>query len=117
MIKSLHIFVICSIFSHTFAENKSKDMDNISNAVLIQGATLADIEAMVSRAVDKRMQEFYERVKAKPPVLVRRKDAARLIGRSLPTIDAYAKAGILHTRHIGGCVYFDENELLSIKGR
>ncbi len=92
-------------------------MENINNAVLIQGATLADIEAMVSRAVERRMSEFYNRVKAKQPVLVRRKDAAKMIGRSLPTIDAYAKAGILHARHIGGCVFFDEDELLAVKGR
>lgn len=94
-----------------------KNTSNFNNAVLIQGATLADIEAMVSRAVEKRMSEFYERVKAKPPVLVRRKDAARMIGRSLPTIDAYAKAGILHARHIGGCVYYEEDELLALNGK
>ena len=87
------------------------------NAVLIQSCSLADIEAMVNRAVDKRMKDFYERIKDKPAVLVRRKDAAKMIGRSLPTIDAYAKAGILHARHIGGCVFFEEDELLSIKGR
>lgn len=92
-------------------------MESINNAVLIQGATLADIEAMVSRAVEKRMSEFYERIKERPPVLVRRKDAAKMIGRSLPTIDAYAKAGILHARHIGGCVFYEEGELLALKGR
>ena len=92
-------------------------MEKTNNAVLIQGATLADIEAMVNRAVERRMHDFYEQVKEKPPVLVRRKNAARMIGRSLPTIDAYAKAGILHARHIGGCVFYDESELLSLKGR
>lgn len=89
----------------------------LQNSVLIQGATLADIEAMVSRAVERRMSEFYERIKEKPPVLVRRKEAAKMIGRSLPTLDAYAKAGILHARHIGGCVYYEEGELLSVNGR
>ena len=88
-----------------------------NNAVLVQGASLQDIERMIDRAVEKRMNDFYERIKEKPPVLVRRKDAARMIGRSLPTLDAYAKAGILHARHIGGCVFFDECELLSVKGR
>ena len=89
----------------------------IPTSVLVQGASLTDIEKMIDRAVEKRMSEFYERIKEKPPVLVRRKDAAKMIGRSLPTIDAYAKAGILHARHIGGCVYYEESELLALNGK
>ena len=92
-------------------------MTNTSNAVLIQGATLEDIERMVSTAVDRRIESFYKSVINTKPVLVRRKDAARMIGVSLPTIDAYAKYGILHPRHIGGRVFFDETELSSIKRR
>ena len=85
------------------------------NAVLIQNATLSDIERMVDKAVERRMAEFYESIKDKPPVWVRRQDAAKLVGVSLPTLDAYSKAGILHPRHVGGRVFFDESELLSVK--
>ena len=84
---------------------------------MVQGATLADIEAMVNRAVEKRMAAFYESIRKKPPVLVSRKEAARLIGVSLPTLDAYAKAGILHSRHIGGRVFFLQEELSAVKRR
>ena len=89
--------------------------NNTSNAVLIQGVTVANIEAIVERAVERRISAFYERVKSKPPVLVKRKEAARMLGISLPTIDGYSKAGILHARHVGGRVYFEEEEIKNYK--
>ena len=92
-------------------------MEQVSNAVLIQGASLSDIEAMISRAVDRRMREFYDSIREKPPVLVRRKDAAVMLGVSLPTIDAYGRHGILHPRHVGGRVFYEERELESYKRR
>ena len=89
----------------------------MQNSVFVQCATLADIEAIVDGAIDRRIKAFYESIRQKPPVLVRRKEAARMIGVSLPTIDAYGKYGILHPRHIGGRVFYLEDELLSHKGR
>ena len=91
-------------------------MDNMLNAVLVQGATLEDLERMINRAVDKRMAVFYEKIKPRPSSKVKRKDAAKLLGRSLPTIDKYAKAGLLHAYHVGGLIYFDEEEVLKLKG-
>ena len=84
---------------------------NPSNAVLIQGATLSDIERMIDKAVAKRMADFYEQVREKPPVLIRRMVAAKRLGVSLPTLDQYAKAGFLHAKHLGGRIYFDEAEV------
>ena len=75
---------------------------NITNSVLIQGATLEDIERMVDRAIAKRMEDFYKSIQPKPDPLVKRVDAARLLGVSLPTLDGYGKYGILHPRHVGG---------------
>ena len=89
-------------------------MEHVNNSVLVQGATLADIESIVNRAIDRRMEVFYENIRQKPPVLVRRIDAARMLHISLPTLDAYAKANILHAKHIGGRVFFSEEELLSL---
>ena len=88
-------------------------MMNESNSVLVQGATLSDIERMIEHAIDSRMKAFYDSVRQRPPILVKRKDAARFIGVSLPTLDAYAKAGILHPRHVGGRVFYLEDELSS----
>ena len=86
-------------------------MTTPNNAVLIQGATLKDIERMIDHAVEKRMAEFYDQIKEKSPVLIRRMEAARRLGVSLPTIDQYAKAGFLKAKHLGGRVYFEEAEV------
>ncbi len=89
-------------------------MEPISNSVLVQGASLHDIERMIDKAVRKAVSEFYDSLQNAEPALVRRKDAAARLGVSLPTLDAYARAGIVHARHIGGRVFYDEAELSNI---
>ena len=84
---------------------------NIANSVLIQGATLADIERMIDRAVAKRMEDFYKPIQPKPDPLVKRVDAAKQLGVSLPTLDNYGKHGILHPRHVGGRIYYTQSEI------
>lgn len=91
-------------------------MEKYNNCVVVQNVTLSDIEAMVNRAVDKRIAAFYEKVRPKPPVLVKRKEAAKYIGVSLPTLDAYAKCGLLHPQHVGGRVFYSEDELEAFRG-
>ena len=61
------------------------------------------------------MQKFYEGIQPKADPLVKRVDASKMLGVSLPTLDAYAKAHILHPRHVGGRVYYLESELLKHK--
>ena len=90
-------------------------MDNIATGVFVQGATLEEIERMVCRAVDRRMAAFVAFLRQEPPVLVRRKDAAAMLGISLPTLDAYGRVGILHPKHIGGRVFYSEDELSAVK--
>lgn len=87
------------------------DVANIANSVLIQGASLTDLERMIDRAVAKRMENFYMSIQRKPDPLVKRLDAARQLGVSLPTIDAYGRHGILHPRHVGGRVFYAQSEL------
>lgn len=94
------------------------DASQLVNSVLIQGATLADIEKMINRAVDARMQAFYDSIRKKPPVLIPRKKAASDYLRcSLPTLDAYGKFGILHPKRVGGRVFYEEEELLAKSGK
>ena len=63
------------------------------------------------------MKAFYDSLRRRDSVLVKRKDAAAMLGVSLPTIDKYGRYGILHPRHVGGRVFYEESELLSVKGR
>ena len=85
--------------------------ESIQNAVLLQNCTLQDIESMINRAVGERMEAFYENIREKPPILIKRKEAAFRLGVSLPTLDAYAKAHILTAKHIGGRVFFNEADI------
>ena len=68
---------------------------------------------MINRAVDARMKAFYDSIREKPPVYIKRHEAARLLSVSLPTLDAYGKHGILHPKHLGGRVFYDEAEIIS----
>ena len=88
----------------------------MDNAVLIQNATLSDIERMINLAVEKRMKEFYEQIQPKTQILLKRKEAAEFLKVSLPTIDSYSRNGLLHAKHIGGRVFFLKEEVLSING-
>ena len=81
------------------------------NAVLIQGCDLLTLERMINKAVGERMKDFYEHIRDKPPVLIKRKVAAERLSVSLPTLDQYAKHGFLKVTHLGGRVYFDEAEV------
>ena len=84
---------------------------NIVNSVLIQSATLTDLERMIDRAIAKRMEDFYKSIQPKPDPLVKRVDAAKQLGVSLPTLDNYGKYGLLHPKHCGGRVYYPQSEL------
>ena len=88
------------------------DIQNTANSVLIHCCTLQDIERMINRAVDARMKAFYASIKEKPPVYIKRHEAARRLLVSLPTLDAYGKHGILHPKHMGGRVYYEEAEII-----
>lgn len=86
-------------------------MNDANNCVLVQSCTLADIESMINRAVKKAVAEFYEDIQPKEPVYVRRKEAAQIMGVSLPTLDAYARAGLIKPRHVGGRIFYDKDKL------
>lgn len=88
---------------------------NIANSVLIQGCTLQDIEQMINRAVAKRMEDFYKSIQPKPDPLIKRIDAAKMLGVSLPTLDNYGKFGILHPQHCGGRVYYALSDIERFK--
>jgi len=87
----------------------------LQNAVLIQGATLADVERMIDKSIKARMEAFYESIRTKPEVLIKRKEAASILGVSLPTIDKYGQYGILHPKHFGGRVFYTQSEIEKYK--
>lgn len=93
-------------------------MDAISlspNAMLIQGATMNDLESMMSRLLDKKLADIIEstpKVEEGPKDgLHKRKDAAKRLQVSLPTLDAWTKAGIINARRIGTRVYYTDKDI------
>lgn len=93
-------------------------MDAISlspNAILIQGATMNDLESMMSCLLDKKLANIMEstpKVEESPSSgLHKRKDAAKRLQVSLPTLDAWTKAGIINARRIGTRVYYTEKDI------
>lgn len=86
----------------------------MDNSVILQNVTLADIEAVVSRAVKKEVSAFLSGLKqpeVKPSALVPRKEAASRLNVSLTTLDNWAKAGIVHRICKGGRIYYDTADL------
>lgn len=85
------------------------------NAMLIQGATMSDLESMMSRILDKKLANIIE---STPKVedcsrdgLYKRKDTAIRLQISLPTLDAWTKAGIINGRRIGTRIYYTEKDI------
>ncbi len=86
-----------------------------SNAMLIQGATMSDLENMMSRILDKKLANIIEstpKVEDFPKdTLYKRKDAAIRLQISLPTLDAWTRAGIINGRRIGTRIYYTEKDI------
>lgn len=86
-----------------------------SNAMLIQGATMSDLENMMSRILDKKLANIIEstpKVEDCPKgMLYKRKDAAIRLQISLPTLDAWTRAGIINGRRIGTRIYYTEKDI------
>lgn len=93
-------------------------MDAISlspNAMLIQGATMNDLESMMSRLLDKKLANIIEStptVEEKPKDgLYKRKEAAEKLRVSLVTLDSWTKLGIINARRIGTRVYYTDKDI------
>lgn len=85
------------------------------NAMLIQGATMNELEKMMSRLLDKKLADIVE---STPKVdehpndgLYRRKEAAEKLRISLVTLDNWTKLGIINARRIGTRVYYTDKDI------
>ena len=83
----------------------------LNNSMLINGITPDGLRKLIQNAVRSELNAFVEAIKPKPDPLIKRHEAAKMLGVSLPTIDKYAKYGILSPRHCGGRVYFAESDV------
>lgn len=86
------------------------------NATLIQGATMGDLESMISRLLDEKLANitnFTPKLDKDPreDELYKRKEAAIKLRISLPTLDAWTKAGLINARKIGTRVYYTDGDI------
>ena len=86
-----------------------------SNAMLIQGMTERSLESMISRLLDEKLATIIEstpKVEDFPKdILYKRKDAAIRLQISLPTLDAWTRAGIINGRRIGTRIYYTDKDI------
>ena len=87
------------------------ETENIVNGMQINGISPDGLRQLIRAAVRAELDDFVKAVQSKPDPLIKRVDAAKMLGVSLPTLDKYAKYGILHPRHCGGRVCYALSEL------
>lgn len=86
------------------------------NATLIQGATMKDLENMISRLLDEKLANV-----ASPTIEVnknlggeglhRPKETAGKLGISLVTLEKWTRQGIINSRKIGSRVYYTDGDI------
>ncbi|MEG1685698.1 MAG: helix-turn-helix domain-containing protein [Bacteroides sp.] len=85
------------------------------NAMLIQGATMSDLESMMSRLLEKKLADIVEstpKVEESPKDgLYKRREAAKRLKISLVTLDKWTKIGIINARRIGTRVYYTDKDI------
>ncbi|MCI1681126.1 MAG: helix-turn-helix domain-containing protein [Bacteroides sp.] len=85
------------------------------NAMLIQSATMSDLENMMSRLLDKKLANVMEstsKVEESPnDGLYKRKEAAEKLRVSLVTLDNWTKIGIINARKIGTRIYYTDKDI------
>lgn len=89
------------------------------NALIVQSCTMNDIEKAIEKVTSRLLDEKLEIMRAtlqsvdETPQngIYKRKDAARKLGISLVTLDAWTKAGLINCRHVGCRVYYTPKDI------
>lgn len=83
------------------------------NSILIQGATISDLESMMSRLLDKKLVNISTPKVDESPKdrLYKRKAAAEKLQISLVTLDNWTKLGVINARKIGSRVYYTDSDI------
>lgn len=85
------------------------------NALLVQGCTMGDFERIVSRLLDEKLSKinvYPNNIKEIPKTdLLKRKEAADILGISLVTLDTWTKAGLIKAYKISTRVYYNRSDI------
>lgn len=85
------------------------------NAMLVQGATMSDLESMISRLLDEKLANRIESTskveESLKDRLYKREEAARRLRISLVTLANWTKLGIINSRRIGTRIYYTDSDI------
>ena len=83
--------------------------------VLLTSVPIADLEGIVARAIQDQLSDFLKAATTAPDPdeLITRKQAAKYLGISLPTLHGYTVRGIIPAHRIGSGVRYKKGELLN----
>lgn len=83
------------------------------NAVLIQGATMKDLESMMDRLLDAKLSNVPtpKTEEHQEDRLYLRREAAKRLHISIPTLIAWTRSGIINARKIGTRIYYTDSDI------
>jgi excisionase family DNA binding protein len=85
------------------------------NAMLVQGCTMSDFERIISRLLDEKLSKinvYPNNIKEIPKTdLLKRKEAADLLGISLVSLNTWTKAGLIKAYKISTRVYYNRSDI------
>ena len=73
----------------------------MQNSIILQNVSLSDIEALLSKVIDEKIKSINPEQKNTVSKLLTRQETARLLKISLPTLDDWAKTGLIRAKRIG----------------
>ena len=78
-------------------------------STILYGVKPDDLQEMIEKAIDNK-------IKPKPEKrFIPKKKAAQRLGKTVQTLDAWHRAGILRKKYIGGRVFYVESEIEKIE--
>jgi excisionase family DNA binding protein len=83
------------------------------NSVFIQGISLEDLETLIEKKIERGLENFTQRKSpTEPNILLTRKQAAKVLSLSLPTLHKYTLEGLIPCYRIGSTTRYKESEII-----
>lgn len=80
--------------------------------IYLQSLELSDIKRVIEEVVENKISKLSPPKHQNPNVLLSRKETAKLLCVSLPTLNEWTKTGIVKAHRIGNRVLYKEQEVL-----
>jgi excisionase family DNA binding protein len=89
-------------------------MNNVRQKIVLFPISIEELENIIKECIKTEIQKAVKPPKAEDEeVLLTRKEAAHLLGISLPTLTAYCKIGTITSYRMGPLIRFKKSQLLN----